>query len=530
MSMPLACALLFSLLFSSHTFVRSQQQNVSPSFYSLAGFLNYASSSIDYLSQSVGLVEMCPFREDMSKYLKEHLPLQIQGQDEGLEIITNAIAGWDFKRKSGSSQPLVLAVTGSTGVGKSETSFKLAEGVFAKSTRSPNTKKHTPNGLLTLRGEDYSENSEAGSLGLGEVHRRIRHQIVGHLKECAGKAVIVFDEVQKVMPGTLDVLMPALEERGSISIFGDGSSSGSSNKASGTSAQGTSSKTTAASKTHTYSTSNCIFVFISDIGSESMIKLLLEYDDRKAIPQGLLRTKVRQALDEQWARLQFGKVISEVVPFLPMEQHQVQQVLSSKLDVLSSENKFTSWLELVVDEDVQQHLTGSQFLKYFKHSVKPKPNAKNSTNANANLEGKFKVFAKYGARALEAAGPLRDLESLLARYMQPWRSDQVLHVGLADPTDVRLPNKNSKKQTSVNVQGNGDISSTNLPSGEEKEIDKNMQLYFQWCKFHESMIVKRNTTSASSTLATNSNKKKLVVPQTLAFSAQCETIHVASLV
>ena len=80
----------------------------------------------------------------------------IRGQNEGLHTILNAISGWEFQRQSGQSEPLVLALTGPTGVGKSETAFRIAEGALAKKRRVGKTLKYLPNGLLTLRGEDYS--------------------------------------------------------------------------------------------------------------------------------------------------------------------------------------------------------------------------------------------------------------------------------------------------------------------------------------------------------------------------------------
>lgn len=38
-----------------------------------------------------------------------------------------------------------------------------------------------------------------------QSQRVIRSRIVNHLMHCEGNAVIVFDEVQKVLPGTLEV-------------------------------------------------------------------------------------------------------------------------------------------------------------------------------------------------------------------------------------------------------------------------------------------------------------------------------------
>jgi hypothetical protein len=82
-----------------------------------------------------------------------------------------------------------------------------------------------------------------------------------------------------------------------------------------------------------------------------MKNLLLAYDDRTKIPQSLLRMEVKKALDDQWERLNFGavrlpslfsppqptycltlpltslsQVVSEVVPYLPLEKKQIEEV------------------------------------------------------------------------------------------------------------------------------------------------------------------------------------------------------------
>ena len=57
------------------------------------------------------------------------------------------------------------------------------------------------------------------------------------------------------------------------------------------------------------STASCVFIFISDIASDVMLKLLLNFGgDRKSLSKSVLRAHVKTALDEQWSRLRFGGV------------------------------------------------------------------------------------------------------------------------------------------------------------------------------------------------------------------------------
>jgi hypothetical protein len=61
-------------------------------------------------------------------------------------------------------------------------------------------------GYLVLPGGEFSDTSDAYRIGgLPEVQRRLTLRVVEHLRKCGSGGVIVFDEVQKVVPGTLDV-------------------------------------------------------------------------------------------------------------------------------------------------------------------------------------------------------------------------------------------------------------------------------------------------------------------------------------
>lgn len=369
------------------------------------------SSTVTWLSSNIGLSENCPFSEDITESLPKILPLHIRGQDASLEIIYNAMASWEFQRRTGMTEPLVLALTGPTGVGKSETCFQIANAILKRRTRVGQSRRFLPNGLLVLRGEDYSPLSETSQKEMGEIHRNIRSKLVQHISRCGGNAVVLFDEIQKVAPGTLDALLPGLTERGTLSTEGpDG-------------------------RLREVSTANCIFLLVSDIGADRMTRLLLSYGERQQIPVTVLRAEVKAALDEQWARLQFGKVVTEVVPFLPLEEQSIREVLAMKLHAMSVESSGLYWTDLVVDDAAVALLAGPRFVRYQNHSamVRPSQCAKDSCPAAA----RYRLFSTYGGRALENAGPLQDLRSMLFRMAQPWRPSQLLHVGLTSGDQQR---------------------------------------------------------------------------------------------
>lgn len=192
---------------------------------------------------------------------------RIRGQDEAMNAIISAFATWEMDKQLGNHRPLVLAFTGPTGVGKSETAYRIADAILVKKNSFYSyTDRSKPHGLVVFRGEDYSIESELLSQGVYKAQESIRSTLVEQLKRCQGNLVVVFDEVQKIAPKVLEVILPALEDRGSISIM---------------------------SPTQVmYSTQNVVFILISDIGFDQMKRFLIGYGDREAIPLSRMRNEV----------------------------------------------------------------------------------------------------------------------------------------------------------------------------------------------------------------------------------------------
>ena len=53
-------------------------------------------------------------------------------------------------------------------------------------------------------------------------------------------------------------------------------------------------------------------MFVSDIGVREMEQVMIQYETRDEIPTVQLERVVKAALDEQWKRLNFGKMIDQV--------------------------------------------------------------------------------------------------------------------------------------------------------------------------------------------------------------------------
>ena len=92
--------------------------------------------------------------------------------------------------------PMFLYFVGPTGVGKTFTAINIAE-IIQDTDRDP----------VLLRGENYNNDATT----VDEYHRQIQTVLKHHLKPCKGRNVVIFDEVQKVAPKTLDVFGPILD-------------------------------------------------------------------------------------------------------------------------------------------------------------------------------------------------------------------------------------------------------------------------------------------------------------------------------
>lgn len=129
-------------------------------------------SGWSWASQTLGVAPRCPYVDDPIAALSERLPAAISGQDQGVAMILDVFSSWEFSRKAGYQQPLVLAVTGPTGVGKSETGYIIAEAILASKSQIGTSRRSMPDGYLVLGGQDYSNTSDAyvgENRGLPEV-------------------------------------------------------------------------------------------------------------------------------------------------------------------------------------------------------------------------------------------------------------------------------------------------------------------------------------------------------------------------
>ena len=317
-------------------------------------------------------IDRCLYVPNPAQAVRDELTRNLRAQNHAINATVDAIRSWEFSRNSKSATPLVLALTGPTGAGKTETSNLIAEALFVR--KEVLGGRSQSQGLLLFRGEDFTDTVHKP---LQEYHRRIKSELAAHLKKCSGRAVVVFDEVQKVIPGTLDVLDEAMSDRPVLT------------------------HATAGGVQEKYDCSQVIFILVSDIGVSSIMEVMDGAAARAAVEQSRLRAAVKKALDAQWQRLQFGKAISEVVAFLPFEPADIEEIVQLKFEQLAKEHRGKYWRDLVGSDGLFRHLASDKEL-YGKRPAVGKDGRRYT-----------RFLAKYGARNVVNGGPLQRLKAKL---------------------------------------------------------------------------------------------------------------------
>eukprot|EP00904_Undaria_pinnatifida_P001512 jgi/Undpi1/11361/HiC_scaffold_30.g13658.m1 len=293
--------------------------------------------SLDQIMETAGY-GLCPIADDPVKAVTETLRERIRAQPLAIESLAMAVSAWHFSQGSGRHEPLVVALTGSTGTGKTETAWALADSLLTKRCRLAGGTKDIPRGLLVLNGGDYVMPAK-----VDEYHQQIRRKLGQRLKYCSGNVVVLFDELQKAAPGTLDSLMEAMSEHPRVT-YEEGR------------------------KSVSVDTSRVIFVLVSDVGAERLDAVVRSFRSRSDVVAGVLQSAVKIALDEQWDRLRFGKVVDKVIPYLPMDPASIVLVIELKMQRLAE----TLPGGLYTTRDLRWHLVQPQYVRYSTFHVKPR--------------------------------------------------------------------------------------------------------------------------------------------------------------
>ncbi|MCI4392656.1 hypothetical protein PGIGA_G00148220 [Pangasianodon gigas] len=136
----------------------------------------------------------CDFKPNIQG-LEWDLYKNLYGQHLVQDIVSESVAS--FLQKQNPDRPLVLSFHGASGTGKSMVSSMLARHLYGTSMGSPYIHQYVPTLHFPLADRVKQYRSD------------LKHWVQGNLTACA-RSVFIFDEMEKMPPGVIDVLEPFL--------------------------------------------------------------------------------------------------------------------------------------------------------------------------------------------------------------------------------------------------------------------------------------------------------------------------------
>ncbi|KAM9326812.1 prosalusin [Gastrophryne carolinensis] len=234
----------------------------------------------------------CGFRPRLD-VLECDLARHLFGQHLAQELIVKAIRR--FLETAHPSKPLVLSFHGWSGTGKTFLSSLLVKHLFQDGSRSPHVHHFSP--ILHF---PHSQN-------LDQYKENLRQWIQGNLTSC-GRSLFLFEEMDKMHPGLIDVIVPFLGP--SWVVFGS-------------------------------NYKKAIFIFISNSGGDDINQVALRFwrerRDREEIQLSDVESSITKTVlsDHEhgfWqSEIIKQNLIDVIVPFLPLRPNHVRQCVRSEL-------------------------------------------------------------------------------------------------------------------------------------------------------------------------------------------------------
>ncbi|CAN9512637.1 unnamed protein product [Ophioblennius macclurei] len=234
----------------------------------------------------------CDFQPDI-KGLEWDLYKNVFGQHLAQDIVSEEVAR--FLSDKSPNMPLVLSFHGSSGTGKTLVSSMLASHLYGSAMSSPYVHQFVPTLHFPSRHR------------VDEYRKELKTWVQGNLTECA-RSVFIFDEMEMMPPGVIDVLEPFL------------------------------------GPSHVVFRTNyrkAIYIFISTTGQELIKEVTLQNrmagQEREDIKRSVLQDRLAQAVynDSTSGFFQSSivkqKLVKVLVPFLPLSRCHVERCVHSLL-------------------------------------------------------------------------------------------------------------------------------------------------------------------------------------------------------
>uniref|UniRef100_A0A8C5X1T8 Torsin family 2 member A n=1 Tax=Malurus cyaneus samueli TaxID=2593467 RepID=A0A8C5X1T8_9PASS len=201
----------------------------------------------------------------------------------------------EFLKNPNPAKPLVMSFHGSTGTGKTYVSSMLIRYLFRRGLQSPYVHHFSP--IVHFPHAEHIE----------QYKENLKRWIQGNLTNC-GRSAFLFDEMDKMHPGLIDVIIPFLGP--SWVVYGT-------------------------------NYRKAIFIFISNAGGEQINNVTLALwrarKDREEISLQDLEPAISKAVFENpqsgfWkSGIINDHLIDFVVPFLPLKHHHIKQCVINEL-------------------------------------------------------------------------------------------------------------------------------------------------------------------------------------------------------
>ncbi|XP_025331020.1 prosalusin isoform X1 [Canis lupus dingo] len=240
----------------------------------------------------------CDFQPDFEG-LECDLAQHLAGQHLAKALVVKALKA--FVQDPAPTKPLVLSLHGWTGTGKSYISSLLAHYLFRGGLHSPHVHHFSP--VIHFPHASHLE----------RYKKELKSWVQGNLTACS-RSLFLFDEMDKLAPGLMEVLRPFLGS--SWVVFGT-------------------------------NYRKAIFIFISNTGGEQINQVVLEAwrsrRDREEIRLQELELVISQAVLDNphhgfWrSGIMEEHLLDVLVPFLPLQRHHVRHCVLNELAQLGLE-------------------------------------------------------------------------------------------------------------------------------------------------------------------------------------------------
>lgn len=236
-------------------------------------------------------------------HLGDELHRRVIGQEEGVELVTDAI----IRSRAGIKDPTrpigSFLFLGPTGVGKTELAKALAESLF-----------DDENNMIRIDMSEYMEKFSVSRL-IGAPPGYVGYDEGGQLSEAVRRkpySVVLFDEIEKAHPDVFNVLLQVLDD-GRI-----------------TDSQG-----------HTVDFKNTVLIMTSNIGAEYLLEGIAEDGSMDEESQKKVMNELRARF-----RPEFLNRLDEIIMFKPLTKNNIYEII----DLLTADvNKRLADKELAIE-------------------------------------------------------------------------------------------------------------------------------------------------------------------------------------